>query len=112
MWLADGHALDPCLPVLGVSLARDLRARRLTRASPALREAGDAPVAALRRMICGSMIGLMMAMRCLTSSRGSRGASAGSSCDVDELRVGVLVGVLVQDAAGGLAQHGSAGEPG
>ena len=46
---------------------------------------------------------------CLASGAGA-GASAAASRDVDELRVDLLVGVLVQDAAGGLAQYGSAGE--
>lgn len=69
-------------------------------------------------MMAGLMIGLMMLglmidIVVFTSSPPSVGGTSDrSACHVDELRVGLLIGVLVEDAAGGLTQHGSAGESG
>lgn len=82
------------------------------KASPTLREAGDALVPHGHGLMIGLMIGLMMPMAVLTSSRARGAPSSGVACDVDELRVGVLVGLLVEDPAGRLPEHGSAGQPG
>src|SRR6185312_15012367 len=98
------HVPDP-----GKLLARIFRSRWRGRR----RHCGRPTTPRDGRRSYGLMIGLMMPMAGLTSSPWlARGASGSLSRDVDELRVDLLVGALVQDAAGGLAQHGSAGEAG